>query len=360
MHKKIISTIALCLIIGASTISANAETKLNDINGHWANKQIQSFVNSGYVNGYGDGTFRPDNSITRVEFIKIVNKFFGFTNKQKVNFKDVSQIDWFYNDVCIAKEAGYINGYGDGTFKPNQPITREEVAKILVSIKNNEDFTYDKVQGFRDNINISEWAKPYVEGAIEAGYIKGNTNGELNPTNNITRAESVVMISRVDKLEENPYNPIYYELENPEFRASTRSEFLKLVNDYRQANGKQKLEEKENLNNLAESWSIHKTEWAFNGDTDPNGKSSNDLYPQYGGNSSEVNFETVAYSSLLSLNLNTPQTLANAMFDKAKKDVGYNATMLNDEFNVFGFGCYPRQVDGGLIVVYNTLEFSVK
>lgn len=287
-------------------------------------------------------------------------KFFGFTNKQKINFKDVSQIDWFYNDICAANEAGYINGYGDGTFKPNQPITREEVAKILVSIKNNEDFKYDKVQGFIDNSNISDWAKPYVEGAIEAGYIKGNTNCELNPISNITRAESVVMISRVDNTEVNSYNPIYYKLENPEFRASTRAEFLKLVNDYRQANGEKKLEEKENLNNLAYNWSVHKTEWVFNEDTDPNGKTSNDLYPQYGGSSSEVNFHNVAYYSLLSLNLDTPQTLANAIFDEVKKDVGYHTSILNDKFNGVGFGCYPCQIDGGLIVVYNTIEFSVK
>ncbi len=360
MYKKIISTMTLAIMIGVTTISAQAETKLNDIYSHWANEQIQEFINNGCINGYEDGTFKPDNSITRAEFVKIVNKFFGFKNKQKINFKDVSQKDWFYNDVCAANEAGYINGYEDGTFKANQPITREEVAKILVRIKNNEDFKYDKLQGFIDNSNISEWAKPYVEGAIEAGYIKGNTNGKLNPISNITRAESVVMISRVDNTEVTQYNPIYYKLENPEFRAATRAEFLKLVNDYRQDNGKKKLEEKENLNNLADDWSIHKTEWAFNGDTDPNGKTSNNLYPQYGCSSSEVNFETVAYHSLLALNLDNPQTLANAIFEKSKKDEVCNSTMLNDKLNGVGFGYYPRQVDGSLIVVYNTIEFSVK
>lgn len=206
MHKKIISTVAIGIIIGATSVTSYAQTNMNDIGGHWANKQIQNFINSGYINGYEDKTFKPDNSITRAEFIKIVNRYFGFESKSNINFRDVSQRDWFYNDVCIAKQAGYINGYEDGTFKPDKTITREEVAKILISIKHKKDFTYDKLQNFIDKNNVSEWAKPYVEGAIEAKYINGNEKGELNPTKNITRAESVVMISRADKKIGNPWD----------------------------------------------------------------------------------------------------------------------------------------------------------
>ncbi len=206
MYRKIISTMTVGIMIGVTTISVQAETKLNDTYSHWANKQIQEFINNGCINGYEDGTFKPDNSITRAEFIKIVNNYFGFSSKSNKSFNDVSSRDWFYNDVCIAKEAGYINGYEDGNFRPDKTITREEVAKIFVSIKHNKDFTYDKIQNFVDSSNVSEWAKPYVEGAIEAKYINGNEKGELNLTNNITRAEAVVMISRVDKKIGNPWD----------------------------------------------------------------------------------------------------------------------------------------------------------
>lgn len=443
MHKKIISTIAIATILGVTTVTSYAQTNISDINNHWANKQIQSFVNNGYVNGYENGTFKPDNSITRAEFVKIVNRFFGFESKQNINFRDVNKSDWFYNDVCSAKKAGYINGYEDGTFKPNQPITREEVSKILVSIKNNKDFTYDKIQKFIDNTKISSWAKPYIEGAIEAGYIKGNPKGELNPTNNITRAESVVMISRIDNpesseaknnpprisydsvwltegdkfdysmlnirvtdpedgdipsdkiqisgnvdtskaggyavtikatdkqgrtsiknalvsVEAKPSNPLYYTLEDSKFREATKTEFLKLLNDYRQENGKKKLIEKDNLTNLADSWSVYKSKLGFSSERDHDDKGSNDVYPQYGGSSSEVNFSTVAYYDALPIKLDTPETLAKAIFDEAKKDVGYNATILNYEFKGIGFGYYPRNVDLGTIVVCNTLEFSLE
>ena len=198
MHKKLISSVLLGSIL-VIPIYVQANPKLNDIYGHWAKKEINQFISSGYVNGYEDGTFRPDNSITRAEFVKLVNKYFGFNNKEDIKFSDINTNDWYYNDICIASKAGYINGYEDKTFKPNKTITREEVSKILVSIKNQQDVNYDKLNKYPDKNKVSNWAKPYVEGAIEQGYLKGNDLGFLNPTNNITRAESVTILSRVAK-----------------------------------------------------------------------------------------------------------------------------------------------------------------
>ncbi|WP_196344317.1 S-layer homology domain-containing protein, partial [Paraclostridium sordellii] len=172
MHKKLISSVLLGSIL-VIPIYVQANPKLNDIYGHWAKKEINQFISSGYVNGYEDGTFRPDNSITRAEFVKLVNKYFGFNNKENIKFSDINANDWYYNDVCIASKAGYINGYEDKTFKPNKTITREEVSKILVSIKNQQDVNYDKLNKYPDKNKVSNWAKPYVEGAIEQGYLKG-------------------------------------------------------------------------------------------------------------------------------------------------------------------------------------------
>ena len=103
----------------------------------------------------------------------------------------------FYNEVAIAKQAGYINGKTDTTFAPNDKITRQEVAKILTTIMKNKNTNYDELKKFPDGNKVSEWAKPYVEGAIKAGYLSGDTSGKLNPTNNITRAEAVTVLSRL-------------------------------------------------------------------------------------------------------------------------------------------------------------------
>ena len=198
MHKKLISSVLLGSIL-MTPIYAYANPNLKDISGHWAKKEINQFISSGYVNGYEDETFRPDNSITRAEFVKLVNKYFGFNNKEDIKFSDININDWYYNDICIASKTGYINGYEDKTFKPNKTITREEVSKILISIKNKQDNVYDKLNKYPDKNKVSNWAKPYVEGAIEQGYLKGNDLGLLNPTNNITRAESITILSRVSK-----------------------------------------------------------------------------------------------------------------------------------------------------------------
>ncbi|CEO21258.1 S-layer homology domain-containing protein [Paraclostridium sordellii] len=197
MKKHLISTFALGMIL-STTLSVHADNKVKDIDGHWANKQISKFIENSYANGYEDNTFRPDNQITRAEFVKLVNKYFGFNDKGISNFKDINQKNWYYNDVCIAIQAGYINGYEDNTFRPDNLITREEAAKIIVSIKNQQDNTYDKLDNFPDKHLVSNWAKPYVEGAIENGYLKGDDLKNLRPTNRITRAESVTLLSRIE------------------------------------------------------------------------------------------------------------------------------------------------------------------
>ena len=172
---------------------------IDDINSHWAKNTIKDFISKGYINGYQDGSFKPNNDITRAEFVKIANRVFGFTEKGTVTFNDVRSSDWFYNEIAIAQKAGYINGKSSTTFAPNDKITRQEVAVILTNIKNNKDTNYDKLNKFTDGYKTSEWAKSSVEGAIEAGYLNGNDKGLLNPISNITRAEAVTMLSRVKK-----------------------------------------------------------------------------------------------------------------------------------------------------------------
>lgn len=171
--------------------------KLKDIKGHWAEANIRDFVNKGHIDGYPDNTFKPDNSIKRAEFVKLVNKAFGYTEVGTENFNDVSDKDWFYKEVCIAVKAGYINGKSATQFDPEAYITREEVAKIATTIKDNKDTNLDKISGFGDAKDVSDWAKPYMEGAIEAGYIQGNPENTIKPQGRTTRAESVVILGRM-------------------------------------------------------------------------------------------------------------------------------------------------------------------
>lgn len=182
--------------VSGSYISIDKQGTLTDIEGHWAKNQILDFVSKGYVAGYEDNTFRPENSITRAEFVRVLNQVFKFEEKEAENFTDVNNSDWYYNDVCIGAKAGYIKGYEDGTFRPNSPITREEASKILATVLNLKG---DGKLGFTDSNKISDWAKDAVDALSDNGMISGYEDNTFRPNNNITRAESVSLLSRVQK-----------------------------------------------------------------------------------------------------------------------------------------------------------------
>ena len=179
--------------VSGKYIQIDSKTTFNDIDGHWAKNAIIDFATKGYINGYEDGTFKPDNSITRAEFVKILNKAFGYTNVGKENFSDVNPSDWYYNDICIGVNAGYINGYEDNTFKPDKQITRAEASKIIATALNLKG---DGNLNFKDSSEISNWAKPYVDALSDNNIINGYEDNTFRPHNNMTRAENVTILSR--------------------------------------------------------------------------------------------------------------------------------------------------------------------
>lgn len=168
------------------------DVELTDIKGHWAEDFINDFVSKGYIGGYDDNTFRPNNSITRAEFVKIVNRTFGFTEKATEGFKDVASNKWYYDDILIAKKAGYIDGYDDNTFRPDNLITREEASKIIATVKG---YKGDGILDFDDASQISNWAKSYVDALCDNNIINGYDDNTFKPKNRITRAETVKMLN---------------------------------------------------------------------------------------------------------------------------------------------------------------------
>ena len=163
---------------------------------YWAYSQIQDFVKKGYIEGYGDNTFRPKEPIKRNEFVKIFNKVFGLTNKSGIVFDDTKD-NWAKDEIDIAVTNGVAQGVGENKFEPEQYITREAAAKMLANYMKIEDKNHDKIKKFSDYNEISDWAKDAFEGNLENGYIKGTDEGKLAPKNNITRAEVVTLLGRV-------------------------------------------------------------------------------------------------------------------------------------------------------------------
>jgi len=194
-HKLISILSIVAILFTLSPVSAFAAAPMEDITDHWAKDQIQSWVDSGYIKGYPDGTFKPDNNITRAEFMTVANNAFGYTEKAEISYSDVADGSWYEDAVAVAKAAGYINGYPDGTMKPDAPITRQEAAVIIAKI---DALTADEAgaDDFTDVAGIPAWSKGSVGACVTAEIFNGYPNGSFLGNNNIERGESVVALSK--------------------------------------------------------------------------------------------------------------------------------------------------------------------
>ena len=128
---------------------------------------------------------------------KIFNKVFGLTNKSGIVFDDTKD-NWAKDEIDIAVTNGVAQGVSNILFEPERYVTRQEAAKMLANYMKLDDKNHDKIKQFSDYNQIAEWAKDALEGNVEKGYIQGTSEGILAPKNNITRAEAVTLLSRVN------------------------------------------------------------------------------------------------------------------------------------------------------------------
>lgn len=197
--KKAFKTLAAAFLPTILTVTAfNAHVLANTdgISGHWAETQIKEWANIGYISGYPDGTFLPDNSITRAEFLTLVNKIFKFENKTNINFIDVRPDYWAYSEIQKGISAGYVSGDKNGTLRPDDFITRQEAAVIINKLLDNTEITENK-PNFKDAYDIDEWAKNSVDIVYEYGILSGFPNGTYRPKKYMTRAEAVSALKRL-------------------------------------------------------------------------------------------------------------------------------------------------------------------
>src|SRR5690606_27197345 len=199
MNKKNILNMAIMSFIIILFNSTFSFAMVSDIESHWAKKEIAYLIERGDVQGYNDGTFKPNKNITRAEFFKMTNNVYGFKEVSEVSFKDVKKDDWYYKEVGKAIAAGYIGGYEDGTIRPNKPITREEAAKIIVIASELKEKIEDIDLNFVDSHEIGSWAKNYVKTMKSQGYMKGYEDGTFRPKRQITRGETAKIFADIIK-----------------------------------------------------------------------------------------------------------------------------------------------------------------
>ncbi len=209
MKVKSITALVLSLAVTASAvpIGSFADTnKFKDIkDSYWANDAINSLVNTGVFNGYPDGKFGPEDSMTREQFAVILYKAFELetTNGTTITFKDVEPNRWSYNYIEAAKP--YLTGYfppnGKPSFDPNGIATREDVAVALVSVLNLNKLGEGNVSDldFNDAEDVSPKLRDEIALAVKYDLIKGFPDNTFRPDKPITRAQAASLIFKVLK-----------------------------------------------------------------------------------------------------------------------------------------------------------------
>jgi predicted lipoprotein with Yx(FWY)xxD motif len=173
-----------------------------DTAGHWASSDVANAVKAGWVGGYPDGSFKPEGSVTRAEFVKMLAVAFGFQKAaSKGSFTDTAG-HWSEPFVEMAVARGVIvpAEYAGAKFEPDKAITREEIAVFAARAAGLKGSDEAVLQPFADSARVSAGARAHLAAAVSAKILGGYPDGTIKPEGTATRGEAVVMISRALKI----------------------------------------------------------------------------------------------------------------------------------------------------------------
>lgn len=176
-----------------------------DINAHWAKKDIELLASLSVLKGKTNTKFAPNESITRAEFTALLVRILGLTPEQaSPAFSDVTAKDWYADAIAAAVEAGLVNGFEDGSFRPADAITREQMAVMIVRFMKAagqdgiaEPSAGQNLEKYKDRQAASAWAKEDLAICVGAGIIQSAPDLKLVPGADATRAEAAAMVVRM-------------------------------------------------------------------------------------------------------------------------------------------------------------------
>lgn len=193
--KSTLANILLVLVFILETAISPVFASTTDVMKHWAFTEISEWMENGLLQGFEDGSFKPDKPMTRAEFITLLNRALGLTVRKAATFTDVSADAWYSEEVEKALAAAYLSGYEDHTFRPDNLITRLEVAEILSSIlklENHEDKS--KLNGYLDAASIPQWGIESLNSAVVEKHLQGYPDNTIRPLHPVSRAEAVKVL----------------------------------------------------------------------------------------------------------------------------------------------------------------------
>lgn len=179
-----------------------SERTYSDIQDHWAQDDIELLANKLIVKGDSEASFRPEDTITRAEFAAMLVRSLGLSESARsASFIDTDSNDWYAGAAAAAAQAGLVTGYEDGSFRPDAPITREQMAVMLdraIAFVGRSSSAHSAVlEPFQDADAVSDWAKASIARLVESNVMRGVSNDSLSPQSSVTRAQCAAALKRM-------------------------------------------------------------------------------------------------------------------------------------------------------------------
>ena len=197
IQRKLAGFSACALVLSSLTVPVAhaAKVDFDDINSHWAKSSIERWAGYEVVNGMGNNQFKPEDTMTRAQMAQILSKTLGLTATTTNNpFTDVKDTDWFKDAILKCNAAGIINGTSATTANPNAPISRQDAVTMMgraLGIEADGDSTT-----FDDNDSIGAWAAGFVNAMAKRGIVNGRSEGMFAPKGDIKRGEIATILDR--------------------------------------------------------------------------------------------------------------------------------------------------------------------
>ncbi len=178
--------VLVCLVFSLLTAPAAAEATFQDYADRLASWNV--------MRGYANGDYRLDDPVTRAQFVAMVNRAYGYTQAGPTPFQDVFPGDWYAEDIAIAYTAGYFSGTTENTASPNANLSREQ-ALVLLARGMRLQSVPGEVTDFIDGSDFASFSKGYVKAAMKMGIISGYPDGTFRPKNPITRGQMAKILA---------------------------------------------------------------------------------------------------------------------------------------------------------------------
>lgn len=171
--------------------------KFKDTGGHWAEEQILFLAEKGWISGFADGTYKPNNPLTRAQAAAILSNFLALKPTEKsILFRDVGKNFWALQSIRLVAQHHLMNGVGNGRFSPNHNVTRAQMAQIFYNSGFYRQSADNPIHSFKD-VDTNFWAKIAIETMKREGIMAGYSDRRFGPNEFTTRAQLAAMIYRI-------------------------------------------------------------------------------------------------------------------------------------------------------------------